>query len=269
MGVASASGASPDVERAKTVQASRRNTRRGWSGIFGSLVCTMSSVPPTRHGVPVVVAEESARHGARRPPRRCAHRCRPTRGRSPRGGRRAGRPRAPVPRGTPIVSTVVVAVEHDVGEPVAHREHLRGDEVDACRRSRRRRGRPVVVDLLRRADLARSTPSSMTTMRSLIDSASSWSWVTNTVVMPTSAGGRAATPGPARAAWRRGSRTARRAAAGGAGGPAPAPAPPAAAGRRRAGAGSGRRGRPARPARAPRATRAAVARPLTRRSPSG
>ena len=95
------------------------------------------------------------------------------------------------------------------------------------------------------------------------DSASVWSWVTRTAVVPVSRSTRdrvGADLGAQRLV--EAARTARRGARRPAAAPAPGPARPAAARRRRARAGSGSPGRRAGPGRAPRATRA-------RRSPRG
>ena len=85
----------------------------------------------------------------------------------------------------------------------------------------------------------------MTPTRSAIASASSWSWVTNRVVVPTSSWIRRISSRSCDAdlGVQRGQRLVEQQHLR-LGSPAPGPAPPAAAGRRRAGAGSGRRGLP-------------------------
>ena len=62
---------------------------------------------------------------------------------------------------------------------------MAGQDVERADERRDEARARTVVDLERRADLL-DAPSFITTMRSEIDSASSWSWVTKIVVMPSS-----------------------------------------------------------------------------------
>ena len=113
----------------------------------------------------------------------------------------------------------------------------------ACRRSAPRTRWPAVVDPGRGRDLL-EPPWHMTTTRSESDSASSWSCVTYTAVVPSCCWIRRISSRRATRSSRRARRAARRAGAPAARWQARGRAPPAAASRPRAGAGSGTRVRP-------------------------
>ena len=125
------------------------------------------------------VADGAALNG---PPSRRAERLSDSGTQADRDGRRpaAGRSavRAAMPR--------AVGERHADQVACCHRRPLPRSAGWSCRRNRRRTVGRLVIDLAAACPSWTMRPPFMTQTRSLIDSASSWSWVTSTKVMPTS-----------------------------------------------------------------------------------